>query len=1073
MMDSDQQTASGFRYVAPGAISIGKIPAPSSIIANPTRFNDFQSAPSPESQLPIPETSLQGSNASCLATHFSTIHNAVQTAHDNSGMEAITSMSRHLTPATITGRPSCSSNLDISRKAVHSGQALIQPLFCCALESNFPSAGFSLDQPSSRNSLASGTLSSQTLKTKTRDWVSLGSSKQSRLELLMQLAPSHAITRNPELSSEHLANTSVHHPFDTPMPSCNQLAAPRTPSPSALQSCTLTRALSHLAPEILAASPKIFTVVSSGDERRDLTSSVNLPQTANLITIPSKHRMTSQRSSSSCGQGETVDSNHAAIDSTVQRSASLAAELQSQTVGRVVSASVSITSRTLPASLERLDPRLSPRSRREACIIPMSDQADAIAPDETACRSVLSHSGTGSFLEFSWPAFIVFQAQVKISYVDLVVRSPTLPNTGFDRQSQLPLTDTSASAPVAPSTLCKTPPPPHVRTNTEVSGDSKKLSPCLSECSSSLTSLASEDDSSDQELNNASSGIKSRRSKPTGHQWTRALWRSFSDGKLEQAPEYPVIGQEFESLEAYKQACLLASWARGHHMVCLNYYLVVRCRFDGLVSWTNLTHAVPICHLSTLGTHKNPVRLSSTSCLAQPYDYATEGAHIIFQFSKDRAPPKGCNCTFRIAATLDQSLKNSKWTITYVFLQHHNHTPKLGDIENMTRDTTQKQSQATSFFGRRRSGKHSISMDNQADGIVPDLSAPSDVLANCDPVITSQAPPQAIPGPSSLSLANKSPSATGNPSIHHKTPPPLQLSATEVSGGSNKVLSWPLEWSSPLTSLASEDDSSKELEKVNQIHSRRSNPNGRQWTKALWQSFTDTVLEQAPEYPAIGQEFKSLEAYKEACLLASWARGHNMSPSDYLSTSGARRNQVQLSSTSCLARCNCTFRIAATFDGSLENPTWIVSHVFLQHHNHAPQPGDIEKAKGTSTSKRSQARCHSGCIHAATHSPTTLRSRPSETKEDKDKSGKDFRKDDQHSLLQSKENARSAPYSAEKSSDSLRVAENTPRTRNSTSTASKMSNMMSSVGLRSSKRKRDRSDDTNSSKRSITCKLDK
>lgn len=1011
MDDRDHRNALGFHYVAPGAVSIGKIPPPSNIMSNPTYFRKGQSAPLLAPQLPTSVITLQDSNAAGLARCSRTVHDAVHTAQDYSEMKAMNATSRHHPPAAIGSRPHCSSNSSVSR-----GDAR--------------SPDFSLERLPSRHSLASGILSSQPSKSKTQPWLSLRSSKQSGIERSSDDASLKQTTHHSVLSSKNSVNISDPRPIHTAKSSSNELIAPRTPNSYTAQTYALPRTLSnpHLAPEILAASPKVSTVMSSS------VASDSLPKTTSPVTITSKPfpAWTSlQRNFSDRGQGGAAGSSHSTVDSTAQPSTSLAADSQSHTVARVVSASVSITSsfspsaaevnsHTLPASVQRLDPRLSPR---------------VVATQEPSTDSQEQSSSRLAILNTTSPCGPTRPKQIvlignqtdtcmsdltaigdTLANCDPIVTSSTLPEAGFDTHPQSSPSNQPLVAAMIPSIYYKTPPAPRLRTSTEVLADSKQLLSFHSEWSSPLTSLASEDDLS-EEGDQVQNEIHSRRSKPSGHIWTKALWKSFTETKHKETPEYPAIGQQFESLEAFKQACLLASWPRGHSMHVRN----------SLKSGSTLKHVL--------------------SC------------------SKDRAPPKGCNCTFRIAATFDQSLKTPTWIVTHVFLQHRNHTPKAGGIQSMTGNSTQAQSQVSNPPGRRQNEKHFTSMNNQIDEIVPHQSAPAKVLTNSDPVIKSHTLSKASSERRTrLSLSNKSPLATVTSPITPKTPPPPQLrTKTEVADDRNKVLPWPLEWSSPLTSLASEDDPSEELEKVKKIQSRRSKPNAHQWTKALWESFSDTLLEQAPEYPVVGQQFESLEAYKEACLLASWARGHNMHIRSLQKSSSALKHVLSCSKDRAPPKgCNCTFRIAATLDQSVENPTWIVSHVFLQHHNHNPQPGDIQEAKHNSTHKQSQAGCSSGRGHTEKHSKPTVCLNPLDKKENKRKSRKDSEEEGRQSLLESKEDTQSTLESTQKSSDSPRVAEGTSRTRSSTSKVSRMS--MSSVGLRSSKRKRGGLDDTNNRK---------
>ncbi|KAH9810384.1 hypothetical protein DFH28DRAFT_1132194 [Melampsora americana] len=990
-----------FRYVAPGAVSIGKIPPPSDIISNPTSFQKFQCAPFLGSQLPMPVTSLRDSNPPGLAACFSVVQDIVHTAHKHSEIEAMNSTVRSLNPAAITGQPSCSSTLSVSRRDA------------C-------SPDFSLDRYSSGHSLASRTLSSQLLKSKTRAWSSFNTSKQTAIEISSDDGPlkqtTHRAGTHPLLlpSSEQLAVPSARRPSDAAKPSSSQYATPRTSSPDTLQSHALQKALSnpHLAPEILAGSPTAHAVISSSDEHRDPTSRDSLPKATNVIVTPSNYRpacLPYRRRSSSHGRGEIARASHSTIDSTERPSTSLASALQSQTVGRVASTSVSIASslspsaaqmsdRTLSAGVHRLNRNLSPRVVAHEASLSIASQGQS--------SSQLAIANTASPRGPTRP-----EKQLKPAGDQAGDSVPMrLHVAGSDRHSSLSISNTSFLAVVVPL-IPRDTPPPHSRTSKEVLVESNKR--VSAEWSSPLPSLTSEDDSSEEQAKEPKD-IQSQPSKLPGQTWTKALWKSFTDTKLEQAPKYPAVGQQFESLEAFKRACLLASWPRGHHM---------------------------------------HIRSSQKS--------GSTLKHVLSCF-KDRAPPKGCNCTFRIAAIWDKSLKNPAWIVTHVVPQHHNHTPEAGGIKSLPGNSTQKQSQVSGSSGRRQSGRRSTSISNQADEIIPVQTA-SDVIVNSD----------ASPNRRTrFSLSNESAFAKVTPLIPCKTPPPIQLGTrTEVSGDLNPVSSWPLDWSSPLTSLASDDDTSEEVEKVNEIQSRRPQTNGYQWTKLLWKSYANTVLDQAPEYPAIGQQFTSLEAFKEACLLASWTRGHTMFPFTYLSTSGPHKNQARFSSLSYLVHrappkgCNCTFRIAATFDQSLKNSAWIVTHVFLQHRNHNPRSGDIEETQHNSTHKQSQPRCSSGRRHTV---KPTLCSHPPDKKEDKSKSGKDLEEDNQRSLLERKESTQSTPHSVEKSSDS-RVAEPTPRTRSSTSKSSETS-IISLVGLRSSKRKRGGSDDTNSHKQSITSK---
>ncbi|KAI7953261.1 hypothetical protein MJO29_008892 [Puccinia striiformis f. sp. tritici] len=99
------------------------------------------------------------------------------------------------------------------------------------------------------------------------------------------------------------------------------------------------------------------------------------------------------------------------------------------------------------------------------------------------------------------------------------------------------------------------------------------------------------------------------------------------------------------------------------------------------------------------------------------------------------------------------------------------------------------------------------------------------------------------------------------------------------------------------------------------------------------------------KYPQVGQTFKTIENFKETCLLASWAAGHDMHVRNHYKTDLWER---------CVFTCrhdrsppkgyNCPFKIVAMGDKPNRNPkqaipTWKVIKAQLGHRNHEVFPG--------------------------------------------------------------------------------------------------------------------------------------
>jgi len=116
--------------------------------------------------------------------------------------------------------------------------------------------------------------------------------------------------------------------------------------------------------------------------------------------------------------------------------------------------------------------------------------------------------------------------------------------------------------------------------------------------------------------------------------------------------------------------------------------------------------------------------------------------------------------------------------------------------------------------------------------------------------------------------------------------------------------------------------------------------------KATYGAHLGTSSRSEPQlisYPQVGDPFKTIENFKEACLLASWSAGHDMHVRNHYKTDLWER---------CVFTCrhdrsppkgyNCPFKIVAMGDKlSVGQPVemWKVIKVHLVHRNHEVGPG--------------------------------------------------------------------------------------------------------------------------------------
>ncbi|KAG0152395.1 hypothetical protein CROQUDRAFT_142496 [Cronartium quercuum f. sp. fusiforme G11] len=97
-------------------------------------------------------------------------------------------------------------------------------------------------------------------------------------------------------------------------------------------------------------------------------------------------------------------------------------------------------------------------------------------------------------------------------------------------------------------------------------------------------------------------------------------------------PDYPKVGERFESLDCFKYTCMRASWPRGHQI---------------------------------------HIRHSSK--------YPNAPVTTVFSCNRDRAPPTGDSCGFRVSISSYDG--KTDWRVISTQLEHTNHNPQPGDYK--------------------------------------------------------------------------------------------------------------------------------------------------------------------------------------------------------------------------------------------------------------------------------------------------------------------------------------------------------------------------------------------------------
>lgn len=210
--------------------------------------------------------------------------------------------------------------------------------------------------------------------------------------------------------------------------------------------------------------------------------------------------------------------------------------------------------------------------------IPLLSDKDALAhgkPDESKWLFETKEQKTGGCTNRAPMSADIIELQC-IEPSDAIVspsnsNSPPLQPSEVEPRPHLLVSTQPSTATILPPPSSQMQPPELLRAEPgreiEASADLLDLSStCSSPLSSLLSSLLSDFTSEDEASDDAETPNKSK-SAHRRHEWITTLRQTFKAVPTDCPAQYPNIGTQYQSLEEFKTACLVASWPRGHHMV--------------------------------------------------------------------------------------------------------------------------------------------------------------------------------------------------------------------------------------------------------------------------------------------------------------------------------------------------------------------------------------------------------------------------------------------------------------------------------------------------------------------------